>query len=84
MPTVPFGNEAAGTVRTFTTVRLSACWVESAPPGAPDESVTLRVKVEVPPVVGIPKIVPALFKDNPAGSAPLAKLQFRGCTPPAA
>ena len=67
-----------------TTVRLKVCCVDSVPPGAPDESVTLRVKLEVPPAEGIPKISPALFKLNPFGSVPLATLQFRGCTPPAA
>jgi hypothetical protein len=42
------------------------------------------VKVDVLPVVGVPKSTPALFKDIPAGSVPLATVQFRGCTPPLA
>jgi hypothetical protein len=54
MPTVASVNEVAGMVSTPKTVRLNACCVESEPPGAPDESVTLRVKVEVPPVLGVP------------------------------
>ncbi len=65
-------------------VRLNVCCVESAPPGDPDESTTLTVKVDVPPVVGVPKIVPALFRDNPAGRVPLTRLQFSGSTPPVA
>jgi hypothetical protein len=84
VPTVPLGNGLTGMVRTPTTVRVNVCCAESAPPGAVDESVTLTVKVDVLPVVGVPKSTPALFKVIPAGSVPLSKLQFRGCTPPVA
>ena len=71
-------------MRSPTTVKLKDCCVERPPPGAVEESVTLTVKLEVPPVVGVPKIVPALFKDIPAGSVPLSRVHLRGCTPPAA
>jgi hypothetical protein len=66
------------------TVRLNVCCFAIVPPSDPDESVTLTVKVEVPPVVGVPKITPAVFMVIPAGSVPLATLQLRGWTPPEA
>ena len=83
-PTVPAGNDNVVMVKVPTTLRVNFASVESAPFGAVEESVTLRVNVDVPPVVGDPKMVPALLMDNPAGSDPLAKLHFRGSTPPTA
>ena len=37
---------------------------------APRESVTLRVPLVVPMVVGVPEITPALEMERPAGSEP--------------
>ena len=70
-------------MRTPTTVRLNVCCVESVPPGAPDESVTLTVKVEVPPVVGVPKMYPGAVQGHPcrqrsAGQAPIQGLHTAG------
>ena len=66
-------------------VRLNCSVAESAPPWAPDESVTFTVKLEVPAVVGVPEIVPELLKERPAGSAePDARLQVSEPAPPLA
>jgi hypothetical protein len=34
------------------------------------ESLTCTVKLEVPPVVGVPLMIPALLRVSPAGSVP--------------
>ena len=39
---------------------------------APDESVTLTVKLNVPAAVGVPLSTPAADKVNPAGNVPVA------------
>jgi hypothetical protein len=46
--------------------------------------VTLRVKEEVPVVVGLPLICPALFKLRPAGKEPALTAQVYGLVPPLA
>jgi hypothetical protein len=48
------------------------------------ESVTRTVKVEVPPLVGVPEIKPAPLSESPEGKAPLEMLHAYGGTPPAA
>ena len=47
------------------------------------ESVTCRVMVEAPAVVGVPLMTPE-FRDNPAGSEPEVMLQVYGGVPPVA
>lgn len=47
-------------------------------------SVTLTVKFEVPPVVGVPLITPVPDRVRPAGSVPVAMDQAYGGVPPAA
>ena len=66
-------------------VRLNCCVAESAPPCAPEESVTFTVKVVVPGAVGVPKIAPELLRERPAGREdPDARLQVRVPAPPLA
>ena len=40
------------------------------------------MKFEVPPVHGVPEIVPSLPRENPVGSEPEVMLQEKGATPP--
>jgi hypothetical protein len=40
------------------------------------------VKFEVPPVHGVPAIVPSVPKVNPVGREPEVRLQEKGATPP--
>ena len=47
-------------------------------------SVTVTVKVEVPILVGVPDITPVELSVRFVGSAPEARLQTRGPTPPLA
>src|ERR1700686_5226081 len=63
------------------TVMLSCFVAVSA--GLP-ESATWTVKVDVPVAVGIPEITPLLFRLNPVGSLPEAKLHVRAPAPPLA
>jgi len=66
-------------------VMLSFCVAESAPPWAPEESVTFAVKVVVAAVVGVPEIAPELLKERPAGRVePDARLQASVPAPPVA
>ena len=53
-PTMPVGSGPAGMLSTPKMVSVKVCCTDIGPPGAADESVTLTVKVEVPPVVGVP------------------------------
>jgi hypothetical protein len=51
--------------------------------GGLPESATSTVKLEVPPAVGIPVIVPSPLKLSPAGrELPETKLQVKGARPP--
>jgi hypothetical protein len=66
-------------------VMLSFCVADSAPPWAPEESVTFAEKVVVAAVVGVPEIAPELLKERPAGSVePDAMLQVSVPVPPVA
>ena len=49
-----------------------------------DESSTLTVKVDVPVVVGLPEIVPALLRVRPDGRLPADTDQTCGAVPPEA
>jgi hypothetical protein len=56
---------------------LVACW--------PRSSVTRKVNVKVPAVVGVPVMRPGeVVNDNPGGRAPAATDQRWGGTPPSA
>ena len=48
------------------------------------ESVTLRVKVDDPPAVGVPEIPPPLPSTKPVGRAPADTAQVYGEVPPVA
>ena len=51
--------------------------------GVPLESVTFRVKLDVPVAVGIPLITPVVgARFRPAGSAPAVIVQEKGDVPP--
>lgn len=54
-----------------------------AVPTGSSESETETVKVEDPPEVGVPEMVPLELRERPAGRPPLV-LQVYGCTPPLA
>ena len=45
------------------------------------ESVTCTLKCEVPSVVGVPLMTPALLMFKPAGRVPEAMDQVKGCWP---
>lgn len=45
-------------------------------------SVTLTLKVDVPAVVGVPLMMPAVLRDKPAGKLPLLSDQLYGAVPP--
>lgn len=66
-------------------VVLNVFVAESGPPCAPEESVTLTVKVAVAAAVGVPEIVPVPLKERPAGNdEPEARLQVSVPAPPLA
>jgi hypothetical protein len=46
------------------------------------ESATCTVKLDVPAVVGVPEITPALLSTIPAGKDPAVTLQIYGVIPP--
>lgn len=48
----------------------------------PRESVTFRVKLEVPVAVGVPVIKPVEDRFNPAGRLPAVVIHVKGETPP--
>ena len=48
----------------------------------PLPSVTLTLKVDVPAVVGVPLMMPAVLRDKPAGKLPLLSDQLYGAVPP--
>ena len=51
----------------------------------PPESVTRRVKLNVPAVVGVPRIRPGdACRVKPGGSAPAVRAQLYGVVPPSA
>lgn len=74
------------TVKTMALMVRLSCWVaDIAPPCAPEESVTFTVKLEVPALVGVPEIAPAVLKERPVGSdETVARLQVRVPAPPLA
>jgi hypothetical protein len=49
-----------------------------------EASVTWRVNVDVPAVVGVPLITPAVLRVKPVGSVPVVTDQLYGKTPPLA
>ena len=78
---MPFGSEVVEIVReAASTVMVNALVAEIA--GLP-ESVSWKVRFEVPGAVGVPLMTPVLaFKLRPAGSVPEAMLHVKGETPP--
>ena len=78
VPTVPFGSVVVVIAGSATTV------IESAFVTDPAEFSAFTVKLAVPAVVGVPVIVPFVFRVSPAGSVPLETLHVMGVVPVAA
>jgi hypothetical protein len=68
----------ASLLATVMASAFDACWAGE------EESVTCTVKLDWPPLVGVPVIVPFLFKLRPVGKEPEAKVHEYGSVPPEA
>jgi hypothetical protein len=82
-PTVPVavGQTSAGTGAATTMLQLAV----AVPAAVPVESTTCAVKLNVPPVVGVPVMAPVDgFSTNPGGSEPLVIVNVYGGAPPVA
>jgi hypothetical protein len=71
--------QVGGATTWFATTMLSGCVAVPA-----FASLTCTVKLEVPAVVGVPVIAPAVLRLNPAGRAPTVVDQVYGVVPPVA
>ena len=68
----------ASLLATVMVSACDACWAGE------EESVTCTVKLDSPAVVGVPLIVPLLFKLRPVGKEPEANVHEYGSVPPEA
>jgi hypothetical protein len=86
--TTPLGNDVVTTFNAaLVTTMVNCCDTELAPVVEPDESVTLRVTVELPAAVGVPLITAApvfalAFRVSPAGKVPDVICHLNGAVPP--
>lgn len=78
-PATPAGNEVDVTVSDPPITIDNVCVAVRDP-----LSVTPTVKFEVPALVGVPLITPAVDSDNPAGKVPVETAQVYGAVPPTA
>jgi hypothetical protein len=84
VPTIPLGNESVVifSVGALLLMLMESGWVAFCT--GEEESVTCTVKLDWPTAVGVPLIVPFVFKLKPTGNVPEVNAHEYGVVPPEA